>query len=96
MVNGRSDSRVDAGPLVLVAAMLHLRLDLTVGRIGAEPKRLGIRDVPDGKGAANEEVAHVGKVVQVLNLHWKARDVLLVRAGDDVSEARVRDSRLLL
>ena len=52
MANGRNNSRVDAGPLVLVAAMLHLHLDLAVRRIGAEPERLGLRDVWDGKGVA--------------------------------------------
>ena len=96
MVNGRNNSRVDAGPLVLVAAMLHLLLDLTVGRIGAEPERLGLRDVWDRKGMSNEKVAYVGEAVQVLNLHWKGRDVLLVGVDDDLCEARARDSRLLL
>ena len=95
MVNGRNNSRVEVGPLVLVAAMLHLHLDLAVGRIGAEPKRLGLRDVRDGKGVANEEVAYVGEVKQVLNLHWKGRDVLL-GVDNDLSEARARDSRLVL
>ena len=45
---------------------------------------------------ANEEIAYVGEIVQVLNLHWKGRDVLLVGVDDDLSEARARDSRLLL
>ena len=63
--------------------MLHLHLDLAVGRIGAEAERLGLRDVWDGKGVANEEVAYVGEIVQVLNLHWKGRDVLLVGVDDD-------------
>ena len=76
--------------------MLHLHLDLAVGRIGAEAERLGLRDVWDGKGVANEEVAYVGEIVQVLNLHWKGRGVLLVGVDDDLSEARARDSRLLL
>ena len=56
MANGRNNSRVDAGPLVLVAAMLHLHLDLAVRRIGAEPERLGLRDVWDGKGVATLNV----------------------------------------
>ena len=56
MANGRNNSRVDAGPLVLVAAMLHLHLDLAVRRIGAEPERLGLRDVWDGKGVATFNV----------------------------------------
>ena len=76
--------------------MLHLHLDLAVGRIGAEAERLGLRDVWDGKGVANEEVAYVGEIVQVLNIHWKGRDVLLIGVDDDLSEARARDSRLLL
>ena len=76
--------------------MLHLHLDLAVGRIGAEAELSGLRDVWDGKGVANEEVAYVGEIVQVLNLHWKGRDVLLVGVDDDLSEARARDSRLLL
>ena len=45
-----------SGPLVLVAAMLHLHLDLAVRRIGAEPERLGLRDVWDGKGVATLNV----------------------------------------
>ena len=40
----------------LVAAMLHLHLDLAVRRIGAEPERLGLRDVWDGKGVATLNV----------------------------------------
>ena len=56
MANGRNNSRVDAGPLVLVAAMLHLHLDLAVRRIGAEPERLGLRDVWDEKGVATLNV----------------------------------------
>ena len=76
--------------------MLHLHLDLAVGRIDAEAERLGLRDVWDGKGVANEEVAYVGEIVQLLNLHWKGRDDLLVGVDDDLSEARARDSRLLL
>ena len=58
MANGRNNSRVDAGPLVLVAAMLHLHLDLAVRRIGAEPERLGLRDVWDGKGVATLNNVH--------------------------------------
>ena len=41
MANGRNNSRADAGPLVLVAAMLHLHLDLAVRRIGANRNAWG-------------------------------------------------------
>lgn len=79
---------VDYTPVVVVAPVLHLQLDVAVGWVPGSLERLWLRDGRDWVHAVRDEVSDVGAVVQVLQADGEVGVAGLVRGEDALAKER--------